>query len=723
MSIHLDVRSYFSLLFSASSFHFFSNSILFQIINTLLMLFQMAIGDNEIFSLFSDLVQLELFNDTSNRNVELSNDILQLLLKGMPFRDHLLSRDLKSLEEFINSFTQMFYHKFKMINQSSVSRSISKIRCALYNQIVKPSQLLELNDDNIAIAEGLIQQASGYSSDDLPKVLSDFNISLLSKTSKSSDSLDHVSPSLFSDQLSNDIIKELHSEWSDSPIDKSLNLNSSNPNISSLTVSLDSDRSLSLAQRPSALKPSSGSPTKFSTLREFVLSNDSDESDSLPLVPHSSPCVTSSSSSKSILDFSLFNKSVRPIPVRGSQNPLSNMYVFRFNFNDIIFHSVEQAYQYYQSIHFDDSANAELILQESSPFRCRALNSKFRFLRIKNPVDPKSIDWEENKLELMRCMLSAKRSQCPAFLDSLLKTGTAQIYHPTRDFFWGTGSASLIPRGEGRDQFSYLLMDLRYELLSDAKFDKSLRTVSGSSGQSSSNDSLIDEASSSSVSEPIAAAAVPKRPLSLVSSTPQKKVKSSSSSNSDHNSSLADQSITNSFQFLKPLSPFTFSKPLFDSVIICDSNGKYPTPLPPHKYTLYCFSGANFTKLYYASRSLEPFTNVKYVFSCVGVNCRDSDLQSTVIKSFSKYHSSISKLFPNSKIYHSQVYFNPLALSFTQRQIKNLDDLNGYLNDLAVINFIPKPLDLEIFFEKDGIHLQQISMHRLMHYWLSQQSR
>ena len=695
---------------------------LLQIIYTLLILFQMVTGEDEIFSLFSDLIQLELFHDTPARSAKLSNDILQLLLEGTPFKDYLLPRDLKALEEFINSFQLMFYHKFKMVNQGRVSKSISKIRWALFNHVVKPSKLLELNEQNVAIAEGIIQQASGYTSDDLPKVLSDFNISLRSKISKSSSSLDHVSPSPPSDQLSSEIIKELHSEWSDSPIEKSSDRISLNPSNLLSTGSLDSDRSLSLAQRPSSLKPSSESHPKFSTLREFVLANDSDESDSQPLGPHCSPCIISSSgSSKSILDFSLFNKSVRPVPVRGSLNPLSNMYLFQFNFNDIDFHSVEQAYQYYQSIHFDDSANAEQILKESSPFRCRALNSKFRSLRIKNPQDPKSIDWEENKLELMRCMLSAKRTQCPVFLDSLLKTGSAQIFHPTRDFFWGTGSATLTPHGEGRDQFSYLLMDLRYELNSNARFDKSLRTVSGSSAQSSSNESLTDETSSSSVSEPTAT--VSKRPLSLVSSTPQKKVKSSSASNSDHNASLVDQSITNSFQYLKPLSPFTFLKPLFDTVIICDSNGKYPTPLPPYKYTLYCFSGANFTKLYYASRGLEPFTNVKYVFSCVGVNCRDSDLHSTLIKSFSKYHSSISKLFPNSKIFHSQVYFNPLALSFTQRQIRNLDELNGYLNDLAVINFIPKPLDLEIFFEKDGIHLQQISIHRLMFHWLSQQSR
>lgn len=696
------------------------------IIHYVLTVLQATQPYDKIHRTVHQLIKLDIACDIEGINHKLIEGIHQLILQQMPFKDDLPFLKEQSLFDITKSYVHMYQHQYRLNISKEISQALSDIKFALDMKYTTKAQIrgdfpLHLkfvnNIIDLALSNTLQTFSHHPSSIPLQKLTIDSHSPINTDEKQSPNikppelniqaNLDNSNSSQLN--LTDEIIKQMQTDWNEESTDNDI----SSPSTKS-PPSSDSDRPLTLAQRqPRKRAPDSILSEPRNTLRNFVMESDSDSGNEL-IPPTSSSCSDSSSDqSNSLLQNTLFDHSLQPISVKGSHDPLSNMYPFKFSFGSKQFSSLEICYQYYQSIHFDDTQNATEIMKAPTSFHARAYNTKFRKLLHDDPNNPKLIEWSENKVSFMKKLLQAKSEQCSLFKQSLINTGLARLYHNTRDAYWGTGTNDLVPFFTGQDKFGYLLMELRSDLLSLASLPTEESEPPTSTSQPISTTSPITLANihltPSKRSSSTESGVIPKKTKSTQDNAPNQ--------SQTFRPSLNRQDHIHSFQHFMPNAPWTFAEPLFETVLIFDSNGREAFTIKPYTYTMYCFSGANYSKLYYAARSLEPYTSVKHVFSYVGVNCRDSNLEATTAKSFQKYHSAISKLFPNAKIFHSQIMFDPLSLSISHSQTSNLNALNDHLKFLDKINFMPKPLTLFLNFQPDGIHIRPQYINQLIRSW------
>ena len=648
----------------------------------------------------------------------------------MPFKDNLPFLKEQTLFDLTKTFVHLYQHQYRLNMTKEISEAFSDIKIALDSKTITESKILEdfpLHHKTVykilELAKSNILRA--FSTNPSEILFEDLAINnptenvITNKNDENATNKQSISPSPLN--LTDDIIQQMQTDWDDNEAKPPSQSSSTAPRKSPL--SSDSDRSLSLAQRPpreiATLSSDSG---PINTLRDFVMESDTDSEDCIIPPSKCSSANPPSTISSSFLENSLFDHSANPIAVKGSLDPLSNMYTFDFTYSSKTFNSLESCYQYFQSIHFDDQENANEILKSPTPFHARALNSKFRRLKHNQPDNPKLIEWYENRVAFMKDLLKDKLLQLPLFKQTLINTGQSRLFHNTKDLFWGTGTTALTPVYTGQDKFAQLLMELRFDITRD-NFESH---TSSSSPTDTPPSSIIITSSDESKTTHSYPTPSKRTSPTQTGALPKKTKPAHSDSSSDSSAdipTLLRQDHLHSYQLLTPKSPWTFPQPIFKTVLIFDSNGKSASTVRPYTYTMYSFSGANYTKLYYACRSLEPYLNVENVFSYVGINSRDSNLQNTTSKAFLKYHSALSKLFPNANIFHSQIMFDPLSMSVTNSQTQNLNALNDYLKFLTRINFIPKPDTLILQFHPDGIHIRPQSLNQLTRAWFNQYIR
>ena len=129
---------------------------------------------------------------------------------------------------------------------------------------------------------------------------------------------------------------------------------------------------------------------------------------------------------------------------------LSNLYVCPVAFEDRVFRSAEDAYQYGKP---KNPTVSEWLIAAPSPSLCaQAAHALLRW-QVR-------ADWSDIKVERMHAVVRAKFHQHPELSAQLIATGDARLIEASRtDAFRGVGK-----RGTGKNRLDQLLMEVRAEL-------------------------------------------------------------------------------------------------------------------------------------------------------------------------------------------------------------------------------------------------------------------
>lgn len=155
----------------------------------------------------------------------------------------------------------------------------------------------------------------------------------------------------------------------------------------------------------------------------------------------------------------------------GEYRFLSNFYPCRIKYRDLIFSSVEAAFQAAKC-----AVPADMIpFQEYSPSEAKARGRKVS-------LRP---DWEQYKVSVMRELLQSKFQANPELLGQLLKTGDAVLIETNNwhDNFWGNCTCTRCQSIPGKNVLGNLLMQVRNTFLSGEEIKKTAhenQSVNGS---------------------------------------------------------------------------------------------------------------------------------------------------------------------------------------------------------------------------------------------------
>ena len=139
------------------------------------------------------------------------------------------------------------------------------------------------------------------------------------------------------------------------------------------------------------------------------------------------------------------------------------------------FNSAEHAYQWKKAIDANEPHLAVQIKRAVHAGKAKGLSKAI--------PDEFCKQWEENSVEVMQEIITAKIHQVPEFKDYLLKTGKAYLAEATFDKFWASGlsvenTAKVNPDYfPGSNKLGQLLMDLREFLLDNSDAESSQEDV------------------------------------------------------------------------------------------------------------------------------------------------------------------------------------------------------------------------------------------------------
>ena len=122
----------------------------------------------------------------------------------------------------------------------------------------------------------------------------------------------------------------------------------------------------------------------------------------------------------------------KPVYFKGKQSPLSNMFMFSFLYQNILYHSSEQAYQMAKAMFFDNYEAQKCIMDSKDSFE------SMRIARNMLPKDDSS--WLDVRVEIMFSILLEKFRQCTQYRNSL-KAGKLFV-EDTCHQFWGRGKGN-----------------------------------------------------------------------------------------------------------------------------------------------------------------------------------------------------------------------------------------------------------------------------------------
>ncbi len=143
---------------------------------------------------------------------------------------------------------------------------------------------------------------------------------------------------------------------------------------------------------------------------------------------------------------------MKPLFVKGDDDPLSNFFPCEINTYNTKFESVEHAYQYRKLFDHNMFHEAERVRNIESPVLAKEESAKL-LGRTEN------LQWEEKSTGILRHLLTLKRESSPRFREELEASRGRQILHNVASPFWGTAGR----HGKGQNRFGHLLMELRKE--------------------------------------------------------------------------------------------------------------------------------------------------------------------------------------------------------------------------------------------------------------------
>ena len=145
--------------------------------------------------------------------------------------------------------------------------------------------------------------------------------------------------------------------------------------------------------------------------------------------------------------------------------PFSNWYPCDIRYNDHIFHSLEQAYQYSKAIHCDDKTIANKLLYTTNPRSAKDLGSKVQGLD--------QSDWDQQKTEIMSELVKIK-FEIPVLKTELLKTGQKLLVESGTDKHYAAGlqftSKDIFTQNKwsGKNKLGVILCDVRKYILDNS---------------------------------------------------------------------------------------------------------------------------------------------------------------------------------------------------------------------------------------------------------------
>ncbi len=142
---------------------------------------------------------------------------------------------------------------------------------------------------------------------------------------------------------------------------------------------------------------------------------------------------------------------VKPLKVKGEDNPLSNFFPCKIKAFGQVFDSLEHALQFKKLFDHDKQDEAADILGIKEPKDVKRHATTVLGTSVE-------LQWEDHCDNTMRLLLSKKKDICPEFTEALRQSGDRDIRHNVASSEWGTGW-----HGKGKIRFGKILMDLRHE--------------------------------------------------------------------------------------------------------------------------------------------------------------------------------------------------------------------------------------------------------------------
>ena len=156
-----------------------------------------------------------------------------------------------------------------------------------------------------------------------------------------------------------------------------------------------------------------------------------------------------------------------------------------------------------------------------------------------------------------------------------------------------------------------------------------------------------------------------------------------------------------------------------DTLVIGDSNLCNITHAQTDNIQIESFPGAQFRQIKYIIDNYSHLGTPKNIILSVGINNRSSKPSNTSIPEMKNVISSISKNFPNSKIYFPLInYSNNLPGS----EISNLDKINQAIKSLSNVTVIDKLISGKFYTnpsDRTNIHWSTNTANSLLSNWLS----
>lgn len=168
--------------------------------------------------------------------------------------------------------------------------------------------------------------------------------------------------------------------------------------------------------------------------------------------------------------------------------PLSNMYPCKFVYQDMLFESSEQCFQYQKAIHDEEDLLASEIFALSNAYDCKKSGDSFT----------PSPGWNDACEDEMKRILRAKFEQNKDIRHFLLNTKDATLYKATKGDYWGIDLAlnskeAHEEAGTGKNRLGLILMALRSEMIAQYPDELDLPSEHSQSSESSDAESVEED--------------------------------------------------------------------------------------------------------------------------------------------------------------------------------------------------------------------------------------
>ena len=433
------------------------------------------------------------------------------------------------------------------------------------------------------------------------------------------------------------------------------------------------------------------------------------------------------------------------IPVRGANDPLSNMYMSPLKFKGITYKSAEHCYQTEKARFFQLTSLADNIKNSNTAYGAKKMANNYFFSYFfqdclqKSPDTKRNLQIWENTVRYgkMKEILHFKFDQSEVFKEALDHTGNIYLAHTVQDKNWGCGADTVESYNPtSKNIFGRLLMEIRSLKFSDRPIpdipELPSNTWPGSRIMTSHlapKQSLPTKRKGEDIAPVAKRRVLSNRPSIVHDRVDLSLHPPTTSDKSPYFGTKVNTSTPNKPQDQFNLVPFmvdihdrTYKERKdewqppsaeFEVIILGDSNTKNMNMVDPiysDRLAIHSYPGAHIKHMSALLRKGPTFHNTQHVILAVGINDRSANFQTTVKKHASALVSNAMYKFPNAQLYFPSI---PQRLSPYQTEQFNL------LYELfraRGVKILKNPDSIK--FISDQIHYTDHSATKVLQHWL-----